>query len=230
MNSFRKIGGIASIALGVLFLGYIVLLAVVLPAQGLGPGTLNNPATGIPFVAASVLPLAIDGIYIGIAAVFLLLTLALYDRLRSAAPALMQISVVTGILASGLFLLCAMINLVGNPIAVSMYQHDTAAGGVIYVTLRATANAFNAGALFAAGWALLLAGWAGRATNILPNVLGYLMIGASLAMIVSFVLLPIGLLGVLLAPVWSIWLGITLLRGSRATPAPSTRPVAAVEI
>src|SRR5437867_5573978 len=115
MNSFRKIGGIASIALGVLFLGYIVLLAVVLPAQGLGPGTLNNPATGIPFVAASVLPLAIDGIYIGIAAVFLLLTLALYDRLRSAAPALMQISVVTGILASGLFLLCAMINLVGNP-------------------------------------------------------------------------------------------------------------------
>jgi hypothetical protein len=213
VNKLQKTGALASIVLGILFLGYLVLLAVVLPAQGLGPGTLNNPATGIPFVAASALPLAIDAIYIGIAVTFLLLTLALFDRLRSAAPALMQISVVTGGLASGLFLLYAMINLVGNPIAVDMYQHDSAAGGVIYVTLRATANAFNAGALFTAGWALLLAGWAGRATNVLPNVLGYLMVGAGLAMIVSFVLLPVGLLGVLLAPVWSIWLGITLLRG-----------------
>ena len=41
-------------------------------------------------------------------------------------------------------------------------------------------------------------------------------------MIVSFVLLPIGLLGVLLAPVWSIWLGITLLQEARTAPVPST--------
>ena len=68
-------------------------------------------------------------------------------------------------LASGLFLIYAMINLVGNPIAVSMYQHDTVAGGIIYVTLRATANAFNAGALFAAGWALLLAGWSAHSAR-----------------------------------------------------------------
>lgn len=228
-NSYRT-GGIASVVLGVLFLGYIGLLAVVLPAQGLGPGTLNNPTTGIPFVAASVLPLVIDAIYIGIAVTFLLLTLALFDRLRAAAPARMQICVVTGVFASGLFLLYAMINMVGNPVAVSMYQHNTTMGGAIYVALRATANAFNAGALFAAGWALLLAGWAGRAANVLPNVLGYLMIGAGLAMIGSFVLLPVGLLGVLLAPVWSIWLGITLLREGRATAAFAGRPVAAGEI
>ena len=228
-NSYR-IGGIASIVLGILFLGYIGLLAVVLPAQGLGPGTLNNPATGIPFVAASALPLVIDAIYIGIAVTFLLITLALFDRLRSAAPAIMQISVATGVLASGLFLLYAMINVVGNPIAVGMYQHDSAAGGVIYVTLRATANAFNAGALFAAGWALLLAGWSGRTAKALSNMLGYLMVGAGLTMIVSFVLLPIGLLGVLLAPVWAIWLGITLLHGSRAAPVSAGLPVVAGEI
>ena len=222
MNSFRKLGAIASLMLGVLFLGYIGLLAVVLPAQGLGPGTLNNPATGIPFVEASALPLVIDGIYIGIAAVFLLLTLALFDRLRAGAPVMMPISAATGLLASGLFLIYAMINLVGNPIAVSTYQHDTVAGGVIYVTLRATANAINAGALFAAGWALLLAGWSAYSARSLPQLLSYLMIGAGVAMMVSFVLLPIGLLGVLLAPVWGIWLGITLLRESRAASAPAT--------
>ena len=222
MNSFRKLGAIASLMLGVLFLGYIGLLAVVLPAQGLGPGTLNNPATGIPFVAASALPLVIDAIYIGIAITFLLITLALYDRLRPAAPVMMPISAAAGLLASGLFLIYAMINIVGNPIAVSMYQHDTVAGGIIYVTLRATANAINAGALFAAGWALLLAGWSACSARSLPRLLGYLVIGAGVAMMVSFVLLPIGLLGVLLAPVWSIWLGITLLRESRAASAPAT--------
>src|SRR3954454_2398762 len=102
MNKLQKAGAAAAMLLGALFIGYIVLLAVVLPAQGLGPGTLNNPATGIPFVAASILPLAIDAIYIGIALVFLLLTLGLYDRLRSDAPAMMQIGVAAGLLASGL--------------------------------------------------------------------------------------------------------------------------------
>jgi hypothetical protein len=213
MNNLQKIGGIASILLGVLFIGYIALLTIVLPTQGLGPGTLNNPATGIPFVATSALPLAIDGIYIGIAVTFLLLMLALHDRLRSGAPAMMPIGAAAGVLASGLFLLYAMINIIGNPIAVGTYQHDPVAGGIIYVALRATANAFNAGALFAAGAALLLAGWSGRTTNVLSRVLSYLMVGAGLAMIASFVLLPVGLLGVLLAPVWSIWLGMTLLRG-----------------
>jgi hypothetical protein len=228
MNIFHRIGGIASIVLGVLFIGYIVLLAVVLPAQGLGPGTLNNPAAGIPFVASSILPVSIDGIYLGIAVTFLLLTLALFDRLRSAAPAIMPISAAAGLLASGLFLLYAMINLVGNPIAVSMYQHDSAAGGVIYVTLRAVSNACNAGALFAAGWTLLLVGWSGRAAKTLPSVLSYLMVAAGLAMIISFVLLPIGLLGVLLAPIWSIWLGMTLLRGSRVATAHSSRPAVSI--
>ena len=230
MDNFRKLGAMASLILGVLFLVYIVLLAVVLPAQGLGPGTLNNPATGIPFVATSVLPLAIDGIYIGIAVAFLLLTLALLDRLRSGDPLMMPISAAAGLLASGLFLLYAMINVVGNPIAVSTYQHDTVAGGVIYVTLRATANAINAGALFAAGWALLLAGWSARSARSLPQLLSYLMIGAGIAMMISFVLLPIGLLGVLLAPVWSIWLGVTLLREARDLTVFSGHSVAAVDI
>jgi hypothetical protein len=228
MNNLQKIGAVASIALGVLFIGYIALLTIVLPAQGLGPGTLNNPATGIPFVATSALPLAIDGIYIGIAVTFLLLTLALHDRLRSGTPAMMLIGAAAGLLASGLFLLYAMLNMLGNPIAVSMYQHDPVAGGIIYIALRATANAFNAGALFAAGAALLLAGWSGRTTNVLPQVLSYLMVCAGLAMIASFVLLPVGLLGVLLAPVWSIWLGMALLRGSHTAISRPGQPVVSV--
>jgi hypothetical protein len=105
---------------------------------------------------------------------------------------------------------------------VSAHQHDPAAGAAIYLTLRVVGNAANAGALFAAGWALALAGWAALRSNDLPKALGFLMLGAGAAMMWSFVLLPIGLLGILLAPVWSIWLGVALLRGASATPARSS--------
>jgi hypothetical protein len=38
------------------------------------------------------------------------------------------------------------------------------------------------------------------------------MVLAGISMILSFALLPVGLLGVLLAPIWNAWLGFVLLR------------------
>lgn len=214
MRHLQKAGGIAAALLGVLFVGYLFLLSVVLPAQGLGPGTLNDPSVGIPFIALSWLPILIDGLYMGIAATFGLLTLALYERLQPDSPAAMRAGALAGGVASGLFLIYAMINLISAPTTIAIYQHDPSAGGTIYLALRAMANAINAAALFAAGWALVLAGWAALRSHALPAALGSLMIGAGAAMSMSFVLLPLGLLGVLLAPIWSIWLGAALLQGA----------------
>lgn len=217
MNNFQKAGGIAALVLSGLFAGYLILLAVILPAQGLGPGTLNDPHTGVRFVATSALPMLIDGVYVGLAAAFLLITLALYGRLRAGAPASMSVSAAAGVLASAMFLLYAMLNLVGMPTVVGLERHDPAAAGTLYLALRTVANATNAGALFAAGWAILLAGRAAITTHALRPSLGWLMVAAGLAMIGSFALLPVGLLAVLLAPIWSVWLGVALLRGSPDT-------------
>lgn len=216
MNNLQKMGSMAAIGLGVLFVGYMVLLFVVLPTQGFGPGTLNDPANGISFVATSSLPTLIDLIYMGIAVAFLLISLTLYERLGAVAPSIMQISVAAGLMASILFLGYAMINFVGSSVVVSTHQHDALLGDALYLALRTVANGLNAAALFAGGWSILLAGWAARASQHLPAQLSYLMIGAGLAMMVSFVLLPVGLLAVLLAPVWSIWLGVSGL--TKASP------------
>jgi hypothetical protein len=213
MYHLQKAGGVAGVLLGALFVGYLILLSVVLPALGVGPGTLNDPSVGIPFIVRSWLPIVIGGIYMGIAVAFGLLALALYERLQLGSPAAMRAGTMAGIIASGLFLIYAMIQLVGAPAAISVYQHDSVGGGAIYLALRAVANAVNAGALFAAGWALALAGWSALRSHALPGALGGLMICAGAAMSMSFVLLPIGLLGVLIAPLWSLWLGIWLLRG-----------------
>jgi len=202
-------GSFAATALGLLFIGYIFVLLVLLPAQGVGPGTLNDPSIGIPFLATSGLPMLIDLIYLGIAVAMLLIALSLYEQLHLGAPSVMQISLGAGLCATVLFLAYAMINIVGSPVVVSVYGHDPATSGALYLALRVIANGLNAGALFAGGWAIFLAGWSALASRQLPVLLCYLMMAAGAAMVVSFVLLPIGLLAVVLAPVWSIWLGVS---------------------
>ena len=218
MNNLQKIGSVAAIGLGALFIGYLVLLLVVLPAQGAGPGTLNDPPHGISFLAMSSLPKLIDFIYIGIAVAFLLIALTLYERLQAVAPGVMQISTAAGLMASILFLGYAMINFVGSPVAVNVYAQDPLTGSALYLALRTVANGLNAAALFASGWAILLAGWSALGSRQLSALLCYVMIAAGLAMVASFILLPVGLLGVVLAPVWSIWLGISgLTQANRLT-------------
>ena len=210
MSNLQKIGSIAAIGLGVLFVCYMGLLLVILPTQGYGPHTLNDPANGISFLATSGLPVLIDFIYMGMAVAFLLIALALYERFGAVAPSVMPISLAAGLMASVLFLGYAMINFVGGSVAVNTHQHDALLGSALYLALRAVTNGLNAAALFAAGWSILLAGWAAHESGQLATSLSKLLIAAGATLISSFVLLPIGLFGVLLGPVWSIWLGIAL--------------------
>ena len=212
MITVQKMGGVAALVLGFLFGALLLLLLVVLPAQGFGPGALNSPDTGIPFMARSWLPALIDLIYLGNAVVFVLIVFALYERLRADAPALMPIVAAAGIVASSLFLVYAMINLTGTASIVSAYERDPSTGGSVYVALRVLGNATNAGALFAAGLAILLSGWVAYRAARLPAALCYLMLLAGFATALSFKLLALGLFGVLLAPIWSVWLGVSFFR------------------
>jgi Domain of unknown function (DUF4386) len=210
----RTTGGMAALILGALFTALLVILAGILPGQGFGPGALNDPATGIKFLTTSPWPMTIASIYLGVGITFVLIALAVEQWFKAKAPALMQLLTATGLIAGTLFLAYAMINLIGSASIVSTYQHDPASGAAIYLALRVLGNGLNSGALFAAGLATLLMGWAGFRTGQLPKILGGLLIVAGICTTLSFAMLPLGLLGVLLAPIWSIWLGIVLLRAS----------------
>jgi hypothetical protein len=212
MKQRQTVGGIAALCLSTLFIGLLLLLAVVLPGQGYGPHLLDDPATGIRFVATSWLPVVLALIYIGNALAFVPLTLALAHRFRAAAPAVVQVIVAAGLIASGSWLAYGMISMISIPVVVSTYQHDAAGGGAIYLALRLTTNGMNAGAIFAAGWTISLVGWTALRVHGLPKLLSMLMLLAGILMILSFALLSVGLIGVLLAPVWSAWLGCALLR------------------
>lgn len=215
MQRFSKVSGIAALLLSGLFVAFVFLLAVVLPQQGLGPGGLDDPTAGIPFVSISPLPTIINLIYLGIALAFIMIMLGLYERLQPLAPAVMVTVVIAGVIASTLFLTYAMLNFVATPKIVSLSATNVKMSEIVYVALRVTANAMSAGGLFAAGSALFLTSWAALKYDGLPKMLSVLMGFAAVSMILSFASLSIGLLGVILAPLWSVWLGVILLR----TPA-----------
>ena len=220
MDAAQKAGGVAAIALSGLFITLLILLISVLPGQGFGPGALSDPTVGIPFLDHSILPSVIDFIYIGCAVVLVPLLLGLYQRFHSNHVVVMSLAFIAGAIASSLFLAYGMINFIGAPYIVSTYQESATAGGMLYLTLRTTANAMNAAALFATGWAIVLSGWAIRQTRTTSPILAYLMLVAGGATLISFAFLPIGLLGILLAPFWSLWVGIALLgKPSSITPA-----------
>jgi hypothetical protein len=227
MYTAQKAGGGAAIALSSLFIALLILLIAVLPSQGFGPGALSDPAVGIPFLEYSILPSVIDFIYIGCAVVLVPILLGLYQRFHSNHVVVMSLAFTAGAIASSLFLAYGMINFIGAPYSVSAYHQNAAVGATLYLTLRTIANAMNAAALFATGWAVVLSGWAIRQTRTTSQALAYLMLLAGGATLISFAFLPIGLLGILLAPIWSLWVGIVLLRmPSSSLMTPVTTPTA----
>jgi hypothetical protein len=111
---------------------------------------------------------------------------------------------------------------------ISTTHADVAAGTAAYLAVRVVSNALNTGAIFAAGWAILLSGWAARKTRGLPSGLAYLLMLAGTLSVLAFLVSPLSLIAPLLYIVWSIWLGIVLLRKpvTQVEAAPTTQPLA----
>jgi hypothetical protein len=211
MTHSRKVGGIAAIILGSLFL-FLLALLMYLPSIGFGPGALNDPATGIGFIESSAIPAVIAFLYlcIGIASMIVLNAIA---GLFGATNATVADWISFAAAAAGTLLVgYSMSDLVALPYAAVAYHTDQALGGSAYVAIRAVGHGLSAGALFSTGMGVALAGLAGLRDAIFPTLLSVLMMLAGLAVALSFIILPLGLIGLVAAPVWSIWLGVVLLR------------------
>ncbi len=225
MTNSQKIGGIAAMSLGIAFIALLVLLSLI-SSQGYVPGSGNNPAKALAFAASSPLPYIIYLLYAAVAMLIVLIVSALAERLNTGAAGLMRLAMVGASVTSALFLAYAMLGWVGEPTLVTTYHTDVAAGTAAYLAVRAVSNALNTGAIFAAGWAILLSGWAARKTRGLPSGLAYLLMLAGALSVLALLVPPLSLIAPLLYIVWSIWLGIVLLRKpvTQVETAPTTQP------
>lgn len=219
MKTLQKYGGFSALYMAVSHLTGIVIFLVVLdylsitdPAQKVA---LNVDKQMIIFSTNLLM-------YVFFGTFLIVLSLALYDRLKSGAQALMQVATVIGIIWAGSLIASGMVVNAGIAPVVALYAKDPAQAALTWQGIEAVANGLgNAnGEILGGLWALLVSLAALRAGGLPKglNILG-LLVGA----VGIITILPglIDLVGVfaLSQVIWFVWLGIVLLRSNPSRAA-----------
>jgi len=213
MKTLQKSGGIAALYMAISHLIGFVTFIVVLNYLNITDATqklaLNVDKQSVVF-STNLLMYVIFGFAL------IVLSLALYDRLKSGAPALMQIATAVGIVWAGSLIASGMAANAGLAAIVPVYAKDPTQAGLIFQAIEAITNGLgNANGEILGGPLTLLVSLAALRTGGLPkalNVLGVLIGVVGIITIIPALNTLVAVFG-LGQIVWFVWLGIVLLRG-----------------
>ena len=214
MKTLQKFGGFSALYLAVAYLIGMVLFFVVLDYS-----SMTDPAQRVAmaiekqmvFFSTNLLMYVFFGVFL------IVLSLALYDRLKSGAPAIMQVATAIGIIWAGSLIASGMVSNAGIDPVVALYAKDPAQAALTWQGIESVANGLgNLNGEILGGLLTLLVSLAALRAGGLPkglNILG-LLVGA--VGIISIFPGLTGLTGVfgLSQIIWFVWLGIVLLRSN----------------
>ncbi len=209
MKTSQKMGGVAALTHAAAYVASMVLfLTLVFPLVDADPGQyMAFVASNQAFMHITIL----IGYWVSAIAV-VVMALALYERLKAGSPMLMQAATVFGLIWAALIIGCGNLMLYDFGVIANLYGKDPAQAATVWMTLQAVENGIVSGnELVGSLWVLLLslaalrAGGLTRALNYLGVALGAVGL---LTLIPAFVPAFFGL-GMI---VWSVWVGIVLLR------------------
>ena len=214
MKTLQKSGGFAALYMAVAHLIGIVIFLVVLdylsitdPAQKVA---LNVDKQTVIFSTNLLM-------YVFFGFALIVLSLALYDRLKSGAPALMQIATAIGIIWAGSLIASGMVANAGLATIVPLFAKDPAQAALTWQGIEAVANGLgNANGEILGGPLTLLVSLAALRTGGLPkglNILGLFVGAVGIITIIPALNALVGVFG-LGQIIWFVWLGIVLLRNS----------------
>lgn len=216
MKTLQKSGGLAALYMAIAHLIGIIIFLVVLdylnltdPAQKVA---LNVEKQAVIFSTNLLM-------YVFFGFALIVLSLALFDRMKAGAPALMQVATAVGIIWAGSLIASGMVANAGLATVVALEANDPSQAVLVFQSIEAVANGLgNAnGEILGGFWTLLVslaAFRAGRLTkgmNLLGAVVGAVGILTIIPVLTDFT----GVFG-LGQIVWFIWLGIVLLRSNSA--------------
>ncbi len=212
MKTLQKVGGIAALYMAfshligiVIFLGVLDYLSITDPAQKVA---LNVEKQTIVFSTNLLM-------YVFFGFALIVLSLALYDRMKSGAPAFMQVSVVIGIIWAGSLIASGMVANAGLATTVALYVKDPTQAALTFQATETITNGLgNANGEILGGPLTLLVSLAAFQTGRLPkglNILGLCVGAVGIITIIPALNALVGVFG-LGQIVWFIWLGIVLLR------------------
>lgn len=212
MKNLQKSGGLAALYLAVAYLVGLVLFIVVL-----NYANIDNPAQKAALVVEQQMVIFATNLllYVFFGVFLVVLALALYDRLKATAPALMQVATVVGVIWAGSLVASGMISNAGLEPTAALYAVDPAQAALTWQGVEIVANGIgNGNGEILGGVWMLLVSLAALRSGGLPKALCILGLLTGAVGIIS--LLPgltdlVALFG-LSQLVWYAWVGIVLLR------------------
>ncbi len=215
MKNLQKFGGFAALYLGVVnLIGMVIFLAV------LDYLSISDPAQKVALLVDKQMVIFSTNLlmYVFFGVFLIVLSLALYDRLKAGSPAVMQVATVIGIIWAGSLIVSGMVSNAGIAPVVALYAKDPAQAASTWQAIESVANGLgNAnGEILGGLWVLLVSLTALRAGGLskVLNILGLLVgVVGIVSLIPGLTDIMIGIFG-LTQIIWFAWLGIVLLQSN----------------
>ena len=214
MNNLQKIGGIAALYLAAAYVVGIVLFLFVLDYPN-----IVDPAQKVALLVDKQMVIYSTNlmIYVIFGVFLIVLALALYERLKASAPAIMQVATAIGIIWAGSLVASGMVANAGIAPVVALYRQDPAQAALTWLGIESVASGLgNGNGEILGGLFTLLVSWAALRIGGLPKFLNYLGVVVGLVGIVSTIPGLSDLVGIfgMSQIVWFVWLAIIMLRQS----------------
>ena len=214
MKTLQKFGGFAALYLAVAYLIGIVLFLVVLDYP-----SITDPAQKVALLVEKQMVIFSTNLlmYVFFGVFLIVLSLALYDRLKSGAPAIMQVATAIGIIWAGSLIASGMVSNAGIDPVVALYAKDPAQAALTWQGIESVASGLgNGNGEILGGLLTLLVSLAALRAGGLPkglNILGLLVGAVGIISIIPGLTDLTGVFG-LSQIIWFVWLGIVLLRSN----------------
>jgi hypothetical protein len=212
MKSLQKFGGFAALYLAAAYLvGMVIFLAV------LDSPSITDPAQRVALLVRIQMVTFSTNLlmYVFFGVFLIVLSLALYDRLKSGAPAIMLVATVIGIIWAGSLIASGMVSNAGIAPVVALYAKDPSQAALTWQGIETVASGLgNGNGEILGGLFTLLVSLAALRAGGLPRGLNFLGLVVGAVGILSILPGLISLAGVfgLSQIIWFVWLGIVLLR------------------
>lgn len=220
MKNLQKMGGFAALYSGAALLVAMVGFLVVVDILGV-TDPLQKVAQLVENQAFLYFLNLISYVFWGI--ILVVLVLALNERLKADSPAMMQIATAIGLIWAGIVIASGQVTNLGMGIVVDLYGTDPAQASTVWMAIDSVAQGLgSAGGEILGGTWVLLVSWAALKAGKLSRVLNYFGVVVGVGGLLSAVPALFGVFGIIFGLgkiVWSIWLGIVMLRSKTSAVA-----------